>query len=1181
MKQTLFYVHKNGAELGPFEHATIERMLAAGMVKQDDFFREENEQAWRPLFMWTEAKPNHLVAFAPTPMVETHSAESRGTAKWLPWICLVAFIAIVVGIGFFKFQGVKLTGLPLTKAPDSVDGGEQHESTDKPSESTQGPASGTVGETPNSGAVVLPAAGTAPSQASAVTAEASAQEPKPEWPRSNPGQQYRPKAEQGDAVHQALLADALIIEGWTSDQFKEGADWAEKSAAQGCPLGKAVLAHAIHYGVGRSSDRDLGVELSRDNAIAILAEAETNLPAWQRWAATAPPRSFRTYPEAFEKKEDVDSRRHRLLRQAAKAGDFQAAVLIAEDLGRWSPAAKGEQSDLIGWLQKAADANFLPAIHELARLNQQGVGTEQNDTRAETLWKKAADQGWGWSALELAMVSYEKAPDSKDFSRLLNADQLGSNPSFGLEMFQRFVSGIGLPKDESAAEKWLLKLPPGDQATAIANHIHRLLLPKEGESQFEQAEKWFSRLTQMQGIPQKALRELSSVALGLDLGDTLGHPPRPKAPEEAFKWLMRAAKLGGLDAMNSLGRKYSAGEPAERNKVAAGQWYQKAADTGDPGSIWSLARFLAEEGESASAAQLFRRLISGDEGRAITDIATKDLADLLAKGGEGLPKDDVEATNLYRQSAARCRTGSFQTTALLCWRLRKGLGVPAKPDEVAEWERKLEQSLKAKTKQERGWALNSTAEIFQKAPSLDKEEENRWWLRSADEGDSRGLGVVAFGAGQKGGTGTEAKAVESLRQLAESGDQYAMYSLGRRYSEGKGLKKDEKEASRWIEKAAEKGHYLALFDIGCRYVDGDGVSKDTATGIKWLKKSAAGNDPFAIFKLALMYKNGTGVEKDTAEAVRWYEKGGFCGDASSMLNLGAMYANGDSVPKDYVKAYAWTNVAAARATDEETRKKTLTNRRLIEQNATRSQIAEGQALSRVIVAKIESYLAKLSKSSQQESEPAPAQSTRTGTAWAVTSNGHLVTSAHVVAGASAIHVTTDSGEKLRATLVKTDTKSDLALLKIEGQTSPLFLEPSAEVGQRVATLGFPNTQIQGLEPKLTDGTVSSLSGLNDDRTTLQISVPIQPGNSGGPLVNMNGGVVGIINSRLSDAEGLRQSGALPQAVNFATKSQAVHFLLSDTSGLQKARVADQPLDLPELARLIRGCVYFVEAASSQ
>jgi S1-C subfamily serine protease len=88
----------------------------------------------------------------------------------------------------------------------------------------------------------------------------------------------------------------------------------------------------------------------------------------------------------------------------------------------------------------------------------------------------------------------------------------------------------------------------------------------------------------------------------------------------------------------------------------------------------------------------------------------------------------------------------------------------------------------------------------------------------------------------------------------------------------------------------------------------------------------------------------------------------------------------------------------------------------------------------------------------------------------------------------------------------------------------------------MATVGFPNTGIQGFSPKLAKGEIAGLSGVADDARYFQISVPVQPGNSDGALVDGRGNVVGVVSAKLNAAATLAASGALPENVNYAVKS---------------------------------------------
>ena len=100
---------------------------------------------------------------------------------------------------------------------------------------------------------------------------------------------------------------------------------------------------------------------------------------------------------------------------------------------------------------------------------------------------------------------------------------------------------------------------------------------------------------------------------------------------------------------------------------------------------------------------------------------------------------------------------------------------------------------------------------------------------------------------------------------------------------------------------------------------------------------------------------------------------------------------------------------------------------------------------------------------------------------------------------------------------------------------------AVKLGGTVATVGFPNIGLQGFAPKLAKGEIASLSGASDDPRYFQISVPVQPGNSGGALVDERGNVIGLVSAKLSARAALAATGSLPENVNYAVKSS---FLLS-------------------------------------
>jgi S1-C subfamily serine protease len=165
-----------------------------------------------------------------------------------------------------------------------------------------------------------------------------------------------------------------------------------------------------------------------------------------------------------------------------------------------------------------------------------------------------------------------------------------------------------------------------------------------------------------------------------------------------------------------------------------------------------------------------------------------------------------------------------------------------------------------------------------------------------------------------------------------------------------------------------------------------------------------------------------------------------------------------------------------------------------------------------------------------------------GTGFFISDDGFLVTNEHVVKNATRVRLVTSDGT-IDAKVVQVDADNDLALLKATGKFPPLPIAASRAVrlGGTVATIGFPDPLLQGFAPKLAKGEIAALSGAGDSPRYFQISVPVQPGNSGGALVDERGNVVGVVSAKLDASVALAVSGALPENVNYAVKSS---FLLS-------------------------------------
>jgi hypothetical protein len=347
-------------------------------------------------------------------------------------------------------------------------------------------------------------------------------------------------------------------------------------------------------------------------------------------------------------------------------------------------------------------------------------------------------------------------------------------------------------------------------------------------------------------------------------------------------------------------------------------------------------------------------------------------------------------------------------------------------------------------------------------------------------------------------------AQDKVRVDAEQGDADAQFWLGIRYRDGHGVPKDLVEAAKWYRKAADQGYAEAQQALGNAYLYGEGVSKDPVEAVKWYRKSAEQGVSAAQEDVGQSYYFGEGVPKDYAEAVRWYRRAANQGSMGAQYYLGFMYANGLGVPQDFIEAYKWFNLAGACnypvgiSCAESFVREIAQNRDLISERMTANQIAEAQRRSETFVPRRETESMDSKRGINLPATPALPKAS--GSGFFVTPEGHFLTNYHVIEDAIRIVIQTPKGT-LPAKLIKADKVNDLALLKISGVSRPIPLAPSRGVrlGDGVFTIGFPNIQVQGIEPKLTRGEINSLSGIQDDPRYFQISTSVQPGNSGGPL----------------------------------------------------------------------------------
>lgn len=184
-------------------------------------------------------------------------------------------------------------------------------------------------------------------------------------------------------------------------------------------------------------------------------------------------------------------------------------------------------------------------------------------------------------------------------------------------------------------------------------------------------------------------------------------------------------------------------------------------------------------------------------------------------------------------------------------------------------------------------------------------------------------------------------------------------------------------------------------------------------------------------------------------------------------------------------------------------------------------------------------------------KPAVAAANYSGTGFALTNDGYIVTNYHVTEGADSVYIQNKAGEYYRAKVVAVDPKSDVAILKVDSKNFKFgktdvpytFAATKRNIGSRVYTLGFPQDDIV-----YNEGYISSRNGFMGDSMQYSLELPANPGQSGAPVVDASGNVIGIVTGKETETEGR----------TYAVSTKAIYDLLSGM---------DADIDMPKVNKL--------------
>ncbi|MFA5122186.1 trypsin-like peptidase domain-containing protein [Zavarzinia sp.] len=517
---------------------------------------------------------------------------------------------------------------------------------------------------------------------------------------------------------------------------------------------------------------------------------------------------------------------------------------------------------------------------------------------------------------------------------------------------------------------------------------------------------------------------------------------------------------------------------------------------------------------------------------------------VILDNGQGVTENDTEAAKWYRLAAERGNSDAQFNLALL---YDSGKGIEVNKTEAAYWYRK------AATSGHVGAQYN-IALMYENGDGIDRDPVQAafWYQKAAEQGHAKAqnnLGVL-----YDKGVGVTENKVEAARWYAAAAAQgfaRAEFNLGVMYDFGTGVPLDDTKAAYWYRKAAEQGDAEAQFNLALMLDAGEGVTIDKAEASVWYRKAAEQGNAAAQNNLGVLLESGDGVARAPSEAGYWYEKAALQGNTSAMRNLAALFRDGQGVPQDLIEAYKWLSIAIDSMGSGPDREATLEDRSDLGERMERTEVREARRRADDWLKNSGPGSAVPRVASTGPTAPPPPDRSRTeldstGSGFFVTAGGLVLTNQHVVAACSELKLRLGRERVGTATVVATDPSHDLALLRsstVPPAVANFRMGRPPRPGDDVVAIGYPLRGLLSSEANVATGTISANAGLRDDPNYFQVSAPVQPGNSGGPLLDRSGHVVGIVSAKLDALEVVDAYGDIPQNVNFAIKGDvALSFL---------------------------------------
>ena len=487
----------------------------------------------------------------------------------------------------------------------------------------------------------------------------------------------------------------------------------------------------------------------------------------------------------------------------------------------------------------------------------------------------------------------------------------------------------------------------------------------------------------------------------------------------------------------------------------------------------------------------------------------------------------------------------------------------------------------------------------------DNRQAGRWFRKSAEQGHPQSqyrLGMLY--ANGKGVPEDDRQAIHWLGEAARQGDPRAQFNLGIMYELGEGVPRDDHQAVNWYLRAAEQGHARAQFGLGSKFAEGSGIDRDHVRAYAWFNLAAARGDervrhlaekrraslldemaPTQVAEAQLLsaliadrIDRAAGIKADHSQPAP--------PDSSTTLEAGQDRTPSAAATDRQQETVRQSQVYLAALGFEPGPADGLIGQRT--RNAVqRFQRQAGLTPTGRITEELLVLLRAAAAEGQAEASPPAPEASGSSSGFVVNRAGEILTSHHAIENCAPTGATITFGEEShQAKIEAQDVANDLALLVVDTDEpcawwSPTCTDafdrpasfsqlPRASLGAEVAVAGYPLRGLLASSLNVTRGNVSALTGLGNETKWLQISAPVQHGNSGGPVLDNAGNVIAVVTAKLNAVRTAQETGDVPQNVNFALKGAVVRSFL-EIHGIDYSREPSvEELTPEDLATLAHG-----------